>query len=251
MNPVAQKYGAAPLAGVNLIPVEIAERKKMRAVTSMALLVVAAALVVVVLGFLGALALKAAAQGEYDEASSAEAAAVAERDGKASVYDAVAQREMEEYALAQIGSGEIDYAEFTASIQQVFEDAVLDTLTISGPTATGAGDGEGDSQLYGQGVGRVNFSARTASLETATALVDALEAVPGIANVRSQTDAFAGGDGELYWAISGVGTITPSVLTGRLVPEESVSGVGQLLAPAPSVSASPTPEPSPATTEES
>ncbi|MDN4486705.1 hypothetical protein QQX10_00825 [Demequina sp. SYSU T00039] len=225
MNPTAQKYGASVLAGVNLIPADIAERKKMRAVRTTAVIVVLIAVGAVVVAFLLALAARGVAQLDLDNASRDQEAAIAERDGKAQVYTDALQREREEYTLAQIGFGEIDYAQLTAQIQATRSDtASFDSILVHGPTADTLGAGPRDD-LYGGAVGTFEFEARAESQASASALLRRLEAIPGIADVRGVTEAFATEGGVDYWEVSGTGSITAKWLTLRLVPEDGFAGV--------------------------
>ncbi|MDN4489391.1 hypothetical protein QQX13_00940 [Demequina sp. SYSU T00068] len=225
MNPAAQKYGAPTLAGVNLIPADIAERKKMRAVRTTAIFVVLIAVGAVVVAFLLALAARGVAQLDLDNASNDQEVAIAERDGKAQVYTDALQREREEYTLAQIGFGEIDYAQLTAQIQSTRSDtASFDSIYYHGPTADSLGSGPRDD-IYGASVGTFEFVARAESQNSASALLRRLEELPGIANVRGVAESFATDDAVDYWEVSGTGSITAKWLTLRLVPQEGFSGV--------------------------
>src|SRR6187431_2806327 len=116
MNPVAQKYGAFTLAGVNLVPKDIAERRKVRAVRFAATVAVLIALGVVVVLYLGALGAKAAANNDLNNTLADQADAIAARYAKATVYTDMVTREQQVYALSQAGYGEIDYAAYTSAL---------------------------------------------------------------------------------------------------------------------------------------
>lgn len=261
MNPVAQKYGAAILAGVDLLPSEIAERKTMRSVRSLAVLMVVIAVGVVIAMFALFFGLRTAAQAGLDDALIAQDAAVAERDGKAGVYDDVRTREAEEYTLAQVGFGEMDYAQLTAAVQStVDKDTSFDLIEVFGPSAAGLGGGSQDTVFRG-GVGTMTFLARATSLETATALIARMEELPGIGHVRATTEAYATDEGVVYLEVKGAAIITDLRLTGRLVPQEGIAGVDALTIiaeqdptgfpiPSPEPSAEPSASPSPSATEE-
>ncbi|WP_062293375.1 hypothetical protein [Demequina phytophila] len=224
MNETALKYGAPGLPGVNLIPAEIAERKKMNTVRGLAILAIVGAVALAVLGYLGALAAAGLAQGELDDAAATEATSVAARDAKASVYTDVLAREQQEYALAQVGYGELSYSALTAAFQSVANDSTsFDQIDVLGPNATALGTVDDD--LFGGGVGGVTFSARAESLDDATKLLERLEALPGIANVRGTSEAYEEDGATTYYRVSGSAIITDLRLTGRLTPEGSLSGV--------------------------
>lgn len=257
MNPVAQKYGAAHLAGINLIPVEIAERKKMRTAQTLAVLAVAIAIGVVIVGFLLFFATRQVAEGRVDDALSAQSAALQARDGKAPVFAAVRQREAEEYTLAQIGFGEIQYAQLTTALQSAeTEDTSFDSIVVAGPNALGLGGGTQD-ELFRGGVGTFTFTARADSLESATGLIERLSALPGVAEVRGTSEAYASDGGDTFYQIDGGGVITDLRLTGRLTPEGGITGVDALAVVAeqdpgsfPMPTAEPTPTPAPSASEE-
>lgn len=261
MNPVAQKYGAAHLAGINLIPVEIAERKRMRTFVSMAVISVLGAIALVILAFLAAFTTRQAAQGDLDDALAAQTAAVADRDGKAGIYRDVQERESAEYALAQIGFGEMDYAQLTSALQSVTnDDTSFDLFEVAGPSAAGLGGGAQDGVFRG-GVGTFLFEARATSFESATALIERMEAIPGIAQVRGTAEYYDADGSDFYFRVEGAGVITDLRLTGRLTPEGGISGVDALTLiaeqdpeqfpiPVASPSAEATPSPSPSASEE-
>lgn len=253
MNPIAHKYGASPLPGVNLIPSEIAERKKMRAVVTTAVVVVAIAVAVVALGFATAFVAKLTVESDRDAAMQDEAAAVAGRDGKAPVYDDVRAREQQEFTLAQVGFGEIDYAQLAASIQGTANaDTSFDEIVLTGPNGEGIPVEAVEGAAFGPGVGTLEFLARATSLEAANDLISRLEAVPGLANVRGMTDSVGSDGAETYWQVEGTAALTDLLLTDRLLPTGGISGVGDVLAPIvePSPDASATPSPEPTSAEE-
>ncbi|WP_062520527.1 hypothetical protein [Demequina silvatica] len=224
MNETAVKYGAPGLPGVNLIPAEIAERKKMNTVRGLAILAIVGAIALAILGYLGALAAAGLAQNELDDAAATEAAAVATRDGKASVYTDVLAREQQEYALAQVGYGEMSYSALTNAFQWATNDSTsFDEITVLGPNATALGTV--DDELFGGGVGGVTFSARAESLDEASQLLERLESLPGIANVRGVSEAYEEDGATTYYRVSGSAVITDLRLTGRLTPEGSLSGI--------------------------
>ncbi|WP_152659418.1 hypothetical protein [Demequina salsinemoris] len=223
----------------------------MRAVITTAVFTVLIALGVVVALWLLALGWKAAASSSRDSAAEEELVAVAERDAKSQVYYDVVERESEEFTLAQIAYGEIDQAQFTAVIQSVANDETsFDTIAILGPNAVGLGGEESEGGIYGSGIGLVTFTARATSLDEATALIDRLDAVPGLANVRYDTEAYQLDGADAYYGVTGKATLTGTLLTHRLIPESTLSDLSNVVAPGvvvPSPSASPTPS---ATSEE-
>ncbi|WP_062295575.1 hypothetical protein [Demequina maris] len=253
MNATAQKYGAPPLAGVNLIPVEIAERKKMRAVITAAVMAVIVAAALVAVAFGAALVAKIAVEADRDTAAQDEATALVERDAKTQVYYDVLAREQEEFTLAQIGYGEIDQADLAASIQQTAnDDTSFEVIHVVGPNAQGIVEAGGDGDVYGTGIGTVEFTARATTLETATALLRRLENVPGLANVRGATESIGSDGAGNYWQIEGTAVLTDLLLTNRLIPTEGISDVAGVLAPIvePDAEASASPSPEPTATEE-
>ncbi|WP_062464590.1 hypothetical protein [Demequina soli] len=241
MNAVAERYGASTLAGVNLIPREIAARRTMRAVQFGAVVAILIAIAGVGLLFAGAAFAKMSASDERDTAAQDESAAVAARDAKAGVFTDVQVREQEEYTLAQIGYSEIAYSQLTASVQAVFDaDTGLDGFTIQGPSASGTVAGSGDTSIYPNGVGTIQITARATTQQKATELIAKLEAVPGLAAVRGTSEAFAVDGADTYYGVSVTGVITANLFTGRLMPTDGISQANELMMS----SVEPSPEPS-------
>lgn len=263
MNPTAVKYGAPPLASVNLVPKDIQERRKMRAVQLTAVVAVLIAIGAVLLAFLTAIGTQAAAKSGLDNALARQNEAIGQRDGKVNVYTAYATREAQEFALAQAGFGEIDYSQFATAFANAASDGKtsFETIAYFGPSALGFGGSDQDP-LFGTGVGSIQFTARAVSTVEATRLIKRLEALPGVASVRATTESFQSNSGETFWMVDGVAIITPSVLTMRIVPEETVTGVDAMVmvatqgsdapgvAPTPAPSAAPSVAPSPGTESE-
>lgn len=254
MNPVAAKYGAPLLASVNLVPKDIQERRKMRAVRTLAIVVVLIAIGAVAVGYIAALGAHALAQSNLNDKVAQQTEALNKRDSYAGVHTAYATRETQEFALTQIGWGEVDMSSFIAAIasQADGKDASFVSITVLGPNAMGPGSGVQDL-LFGASVGTVHFSATTSSSAQASSLLARLEATPGLAAVRGNAERIATIKDGVYWTVEGTALITPNALTGRLFPEESVVGLvpdsvlDTLLRdpnaePSPEPSASPSPE---------
>ncbi|WP_062377994.1 hypothetical protein [Demequina pelophila] len=232
MNPIAQKYGAPGLAAVNLIPVEIAEQKTLRRVQTLSALAVVAAVGVAGAGYAWGMFEKNSSENARNEAAQAELAAVNARDAKIDIYEQVKAAEREEYALAQIDYGDIDYAQLTAAIQSAMDaDTGVDQFQVVGPNASGDVLGEHESDVYGNGVGTVTITARATSFDTATALISRLDAIPGLANVRGTVEAYAGDGADTYYAVDATGVLTDTLLQQRFIPASAISGIGALTEP--------------------
>jgi hypothetical protein len=258
VNPVATKYGAAPLASVNLVPKDVQDRRKLRAVQFTAGLAVLLAIGAVVLGFLVALGAQAAANSSLADAVARQDAAIAERDAKAPVYDAYVSREEQEFALSQAGFGEINMSQYVMAIGNTAADGKTNFVEIKvhGPSALGFGGSEPDA-LFGTGVGTIEFTARSVSAIEASRFIARLEAVPGVASVKAVTEEYFDEGGTVYWEIRGTALVTQNVLTMRIIPTETVTGLDALtlvrtqdtdtpgVAPTPEPSASPSASPSP------
>lgn len=248
MNALADKYGATPLASVNLVPKEIAERKKLRAVQLLAVVAVLVALGLIVVGYLGALGARELARSDLQDAFDAQVQAFEARDQRVSVFDAYVNREVSEYTMSQVGWGEIDMSQFIVAIanQASGKASSFKTITVLPPSALGAAV-QGQDPVFGNGVGAVNFVATASSAEEATKLIGRIEAVPGVASVRATAEEMTTEDNELVWSVEGTALITPNALTMRLVPSDSLTGLTgesilQALQGTPVPSASPSPE---------
>lgn len=244
MNDIAKKVGAPGLPQVNLIPKELAEKRAMRAVQVTALFAVLIAVGLIVVGYVLALGAKTLAQNELEDARSEQSQALEARDAKVTVYDNALVREQQEYTLAQIGYGEVDYSQLSASVLATANaDSSFDEVHFLGPSALGLGSVQ--EGFYGGGVGSVEFVARTSSSEEATALIARLEAVPGIAKARGTAEEYVDDGGSTYWGVTGSALITDVRLTGRILPEEGITGIEPAVIAGGETAAIPTPEPSP------
>ncbi|MFW7415190.1 hypothetical protein [Demequina sp. SO4-18] len=250
MNELAKRVGSPGLPQVNLLPREFAEKRQMRAVQVAALLAVLIAIGVIVAGYVLALGAKSMAQNDLESARGDQQVALAERDGKVAVHTNTLMREEQEYTLAQIGFGEIDYGQLSAAVLSTANtEASFDSIQFLGPSALGLGSPQ--EGFYGGGVGALTFEARTTSYADATDLIARIESVPGIAKARGTAEQYADDGGATYWGVSGSALITELRLTGRLVPEEGITGLDPTRiagAGGEPVEPTPTPEPTPAAT---
>jgi hypothetical protein len=156
-----------------------------------------------------------------------------------------ATRRHQEYALAQIGVGEIDYEQLTAAVLATSNDATsFDNVGFSGPSALGVGSSQ--EGFYGGGVGAITFIARAETFEDASALVERLNAVPGLAKVRASIENYVADGAESFWQVQGEGLVTEVRLTGRLLPIDGITGVDALsIASSSGTAEGPVPLPSP------
>lgn len=257
MNPVALKYEAALFPSVNLVPKDIQERRKMRAVRFAAGVAVLIAIGLVVIAFLGALGAKAAAQSGLNDASAQQDEALQKRDSKAPVYDSYVAREQEEYALAQVGYGEIDYSQFATSITNTAtnDKSSFVELHMLPPSPTGLGANSTDP-LFGTSVGSFTFVANSLDAAEARKLVARIDAVPGVASIHATAQKYTNDSNQIFWQIKGSGVITPVVLTMRIIPEDSVTGIDVLTmvdsqdTDTPGVAPTPAPSPAPSASSE-
>lgn len=229
MNETALKYGAAPFASVNLVPKEIAERKKMRAVRMVAIVALLATVALVVLGYLSALGMKAVAQRDLNDAAKQQYSAIETRDKNVPVYLSYVQREQQELALSQAGWAEIEYSNLTSAVANTAnsKDANFDSLSFVGPSALGVPGPSGDL-LFGNGVGLVTFEAYAKSPTAASDLIARIEAVPGVGAVRANSEAYGGVLEETYWKVSGSAVITTNALTNRFLADNELTGIDVL-----------------------
>lgn len=219
MNDRLRKLGAPALPGVNLLPKDYAEKRKMRAVQVTALFAVLIALGVMVLGYFAAVGAKQLAVGELDDKRRDQALALESRDAKAHVYTDYLQQEQQEFTLAQVGYGEVLYSQFAPGVlAQADDETNFESLEFFGPSALGLG-GVTTDPVFGGGVGTVQFAARTDTLEAANGLISRLELVPGLARVWGQTEQYTSDTDTVYYLVEGSAVITPRALTLRLMPD--------------------------------
>ncbi|MFW2514317.1 hypothetical protein ACNI3K_11115 [Demequina sp. SO4-13] len=254
MNETAKKVGSPGLPQVNLLPREFAEKRQMRAVQFTALFAVLIAIALIVAGYVLALGAKQMAQNDLEDTRREQTLALEDRDSKVSVYSEYVLREQQEYALAQVAVGEMDYEQLAAAVLATHNNETsFDSITINGPSALGMGSTQ--EGFYGGGVGALNFVARAESYADATALIARLEEVPGIAKVRGSIEQYSADGAVSFWQLEGEGLVTDLRLTGRLVPSDGITGVDAFSVAADSAAeeepnTTPSPEPTPVPTEE-
>lgn len=223
MNPIPSKFGAPALPQINLVPKEIAERRSMRAVQTLAVLVVLAVIVLVAIVGFFAWSLRAVAENSLDDALAEEATAVAQRDAKQPVFDAFVAQEAEEFTLTQIGWTEIDTASlYSAVLATANENTGFDVVQVSPPSSFELGGQTGDA-LLGGGIGSVDFVAFTSTYEEAIALVDRIDAIPGLGKATASLQEYDSEPPNISWKVQGSAQITARLLNFGLVPEEGVT----------------------------
>ncbi|MFV0633504.1 hypothetical protein [Demequina sp.] len=226
MNDLAKKYGASALPAVNLIPREIAEKRKMKAAQFTALMAVLIALGAVVVLYVVALGAKGLADNQLADSREAQDLAVEARDSKSDIYGAYRAQEFEEYALAQIGFGQVDYTQLSTAVLATSNgDTSFDALQFGLPTAFGYPTLNEDP-VSGGGVGTMTFTARATSNQEVTDLLTRIEQIPGIARVDAVVEQFATDpDGDVYWQAEGTAIVTGLRIDPRLMPVGGVSGL--------------------------
>lgn len=228
MNPVSSKLGFSSIAEVNLIPADIAEKRKFRAVRNLAVFVVIIATGVIAFAYVAVLAANGVAQLQLNAAVEQERVAVEQRDALSSVYADYVEREYDVLALAQASIGEVKIDAFTANILATSSTtARFETLNLSLPNAQQGAGGTPDL-AFGGGIGVLTFDVVATSPEEATAFIGRLEAVPGIASVRASTEQFSEDEGNLYWRVSGTAAVTDKALQLRLVLIDETTGIDPL-----------------------
>ncbi|MFV0285444.1 MAG: hypothetical protein ACK5IM_03520, partial [Demequina sp.] len=237
---------------VNLIPQEIAEATKLRAIKMTALFAVLIAVGVMVGAYVLALGAKQLAKNGLDDAITDQTTAIAERDAQKTVFDDLSTYESQAWTLGQIGYGDIAVQDLVSSVLNAAEDGTtFEKVVYFGPTATGSGM-RNNSDTAIPGMGTIEFKGWTESYETTTALAAAVEALPGLEQVLVTSETYTDGTGSVVWEFNGTATVTMSALTGRFIDDGSTVEVdpesldAEETAPAPLPSLSP----SPAATEE-
>ncbi|MDE0573048.1 hypothetical protein ON058_06440 [Demequina sp. B12] len=247
MKPVDKKYGAPALPSVNLIPQEIAEATKMRAVKFTAMFAVLIAVGVMVAGYVLALGAKQVAKSGLEDAIDEQRLALASRDSQVETYDALVEYESDAWTLGQIGYGDVDIANLVFSFLEVDTDeTAIVGLTYTGPSAAGFSQVNGSDTMV-PGVGTIEFSAQTESYEEATALATRIEALPGLEQVTILTESYSTPDGALVWLVNGNVSIVESALTERFIDDEGfvvVDPNAALSTDEPAAAPAPSPSPS-------
>lgn len=187
-----QRTGKAPvpavlptgLPQVNLLPESVRAVRRLREVRGwFGLAVLVALLVVLAAWFLAGLAVTGA---EDDRAAEEQRTStlLAEQAGYAEVTPVMHEAERLGAAMLLASGSEVDWSGYTDAIAAVLPDGVqLTTLAVQTVGADGSGGAPTDP-LITPGVQQLTLSARATAAPPVADLVDALDAVPGLADAR-------------------------------------------------------------------
>ncbi|GEA82266.1 PilN domain-containing protein [Cellulomonas uda] len=207
------------LPQVNLLPPEVRAARGLQSIKRW--LVIALLVVVALCALVWLLAQSVASNAQSDlENAQRETARLTQEQTKYAEVPRVQAQLAEAVRARQIaGSTDILWKQYFDAIAAVLpEGASMDSFAITGSTPM-EGPGAAAHALQGASIGNIAFAARSVSVPDVSALMDALDSIPGLADsfVTSvqitETEGFG-----VYYKIDGSVQLAPSVFSGRFEP---------------------------------
>jgi len=244
-SPKSGKFGIPPRPQVNLMPPEVVEGRHLVIVKRRLLWSIIALLVICVLAFAGAFVLRAAADQRYNDALAQSDTLMAQKKQFSPVIqvqtDITNTTNARSFALAT----EVNWTNYAYSIQAALPKGVtIQSLTVVG-IDPGSPLAEGADPLTRPGVAVISFSALSETLPDASAWIEALSAIPGLADVNLQSSVLQDQTGEVSYLVSATAQVTEEALANRTFTDPTAAP-----SPQPSTEPSVSPTPNPTTSSE-
>jgi Tfp pilus assembly protein PilN len=238
--PKSGKFGIPPRPQVNLMPPEIVEGRHLAIVKRRLFWSIIAILLICVLAFAAAFVLRAAADQRYNDALAQSDTLVAQKKQYSPVIQVQQDIANTTNARTFALSTEVNWTNYANSIQAALPEGV----TIQSLTVVGIDPGdplaEGADPLTRPGVAVISFSALSATLPDASEWIEALSAIPGLADINLQSSVLQDQTGEVSYLVSATAQVTEEALANRTFPDPTAAPSA---APSTEPSASPTPDP--------
>lgn len=205
---------------VNLLPPDVAAARGLRTVQRWTVLSILAALLVVGLLYAVSMFQLVDARGELDAAQLRGTQLQGQIAEYAEVPQVLNELERAEQARTLAASTEVLWRPQLDALRAALPaGATVRTLTVAGATPVVPAIAPVDP-LQPQGYGQIAFTASTATVPDSTAWVDALRAVPGLADPRIQSVVAETGDAGVTYTVTGVVQYDEKALSGRFQTTE-------------------------------
>lgn len=204
---------------VNLLPPEVAAARGLRAVKRWLLLGLVGVLVVCAAAYGFALTVKSTADTDLLTARNETVALQTEVGQYAEVPRVQGLLASGELAKTQALADEVLWSNYVGAIAVTLPgDTRLESFTASGRTPMADLAVSSDALAHG-GVGRIVMIARTPVIPDAAAWVDALDALPGLADTKVNTATIAENDGTVFYRTTVTVEVTSDALAQRFDDE--------------------------------
>lgn len=217
----SNKLGLPDRPQVNLLPVEVTNKRQLDVVKRRMVWILFGAFLVCVIAFGGAFLVNSSAQQRNEEAQiRADELTQLKREFSPVVQvikDIADVQESRAFVLAN----EVNWASYVYALAAVLPEGVtLDSVNVAsiGP---GAELVVGVDELTTDAIGVITFAATSPTLPDASAWVDTLESIPGLVDANLQSSELKDDEGNVTYEVSATVQVTPGALANRTFPDQA------------------------------
>lgn len=217
------KFGLLDRPQVNLLPAEVTNKRKLDVVKRRMVWVLLAAALVIVLCFGAAFVINAGAQQRNEDAMAQADSLNLELKRYSPVVQVINNiddlKKSREFVLAN----EVNWASYVYALAAVLPEGV--TLDSVGVASIGPGAElvVGVDELTTDAIGVMTFTANSPTLPDASAWIDTLESMPGLADANLQSSELQDDEGNVTYEISATVQVTDQALADRTFPDEEAA----------------------------
>ncbi|WP_435299996.1 PilN domain-containing protein [Timonella sp. A28] len=213
----AINYGALPQ--VNLLPIEIIEKRNLKELKVKIVFYLLILLVVLAAAFVFVKVEQAQAQGRYDDAVAETARLKAEELKYAEVPLVLNQIETQRAALRDGMYREVMWKEYIGAVAGTLpDDGIILDLAVEAATPNVAGP-ENTDGLQESSVGQLSFKVNVLTVPDTSAWIDALNEIPGFSDARFASATYEKPNGDVSYEFVGTVRITEDAYSGRFEPK--------------------------------
>ncbi len=209
------KLGIPSRPQVNLLPPEVTHRRQVAGAQRRVVWMIIATLVLIFLAFGGAFLVRADATVKQEEALANADELMQQKREFSPVVEVKNDIEGVQAAREFVLLTEVNWASYIYALAAVIpDDVTIDAMSI-GSTRAGENLVAGADDLTTTAVGIIAFEATSATLPVASEWIDAMEAVPGLADVNLQSTELTDEAGEVSYKASVTVQVTIDALAWR------------------------------------
>ncbi|MFF1529286.1 fimbrial assembly protein [Cellulomonas sp. NPDC058312] len=231
-RPAKKPKGGAPAAfvaglpQVNLLPPEVRAARSLSVVKRWLGISLVAVLVLVALGYGGAVLARSAADAELSAAEDTQIALRAEEATYAEVPRVLGAITQTTLARDLGMAPEVSWKSYLDAISAVLPVGMsIDDFALTGPSPV-ALPVTGTDPLQGASIGNVALQVRSTTPPVAADLIDALDALPGLDSTWVSSVATAEEEGTTYYAVSLTAQLNDAALLQRFAAEQPAAAEG-------------------------
>lgn len=216
------KLGVPPRPQVNLLPPEITRRRQVAGAQRRVVWMIIATLLLIVVAFGAAFLVRSDAAFRQEESLATADELMQQKRAFSPVIEVMNGVERIQDARTFVLLTEVNWATYIYALAAVLpDDVTIDSLAV---TSSGANEDlvAGADDLTTAGVGVITFAASSATLPIASEWIDAMEAVPGLADVNLQSTQLTDETGEVTYNVSVTVQVTIDALAWREFADEAV-----------------------------